>query len=91
METYLTRVEKSGRILIPAAVRRRLGLSEGSQVVVKVEETGELGLVSRARARAAALAEGRAQIRKFIPAGEDLAAKLICDRRAEVEREDTDR
>ena len=38
METYTTRLEKSGRILVPASVRRRLGLAEGSQVVAKVRE-----------------------------------------------------
>jgi AbrB family looped-hinge helix DNA binding protein len=84
METYTTRLEKSGRILIPAAVRRQLGLSEGSQVLVKVEEAGALQVTSRSQA----LAKVREEIRKYIPAGEDLAGELIRDRRAEVERED---
>jgi AbrB family looped-hinge helix DNA binding protein len=84
METYTTRIEKSGRILIPAAVRRQLGLSEGSQVLVKVEEPGALQVTSRSQA----LARVREEIRKYIPAGEDLAGELIRDRRAEVEHED---
>jgi AbrB family looped-hinge helix DNA binding protein len=84
METYTTRLEKSGRILIPAAVRRRLGLSEGSQVLVKVEESGTLQVTSRSQA----LAKVRQEIRKYIPAGQDLAEELIRDRRAEAERED---
>ncbi|MGB7720792.1 MAG: AbrB/MazE/SpoVT family DNA-binding domain-containing protein [Bryobacteraceae bacterium] len=84
METYTTRLEKSGRILIPAAVRRQLGLSEGSQVLVKVEEAGALEVTSRSQA----LAKVREEIRKYIPAGQDLAGELIRDRRAEVERED---
>jgi AbrB family looped-hinge helix DNA binding protein len=83
METYTTRMEKSGRILIPAAVRRHLGLSEGSQVLVKVEESGALRVTSRSQA----LARVRQEIRKYIPAGQDLAEELIRDRRAEVERE----
>ena len=83
METYTTRLEKSGRILIPVAVRRHLGLSEGSQVLVKVEESGALQVTSRSQA----LAKVREQIRKYIPAGQDLAGELIRDRRAEVERE----
>jgi len=83
METYTTRLEKSGRILIPAAVRRRLGLSEGSQVIVKVEESGTLAVTSRSQA----LARVRAEIRHYIPPGQDLAEELIRDRRAEVERE----
>ena len=84
METYTTRLEKSGRILIPAAVRRHLGLSEGSQVLVKVEESGALQVTSRSQV----LAKVRQEIRKYIPAGRDLAEELIRDRRAEVERED---
>jgi len=84
METYTTRLEKSGRILIPAPVRRHLGLTEGSQVLVKVEESGALQITSRSQA----LAKVRKEIRKYIPAGQDLAEELIRDRRAEVERED---
>src|ERR1035437_6465284 len=84
METYTTRLEKSGRILVPASVRRRLGLSAGSQVVVKVEPSGALEITSRSQA----LAKVREEIRKYIPAGRDLVEELIRDRRAEVERED---
>ena len=84
METYTTRLERSGRILIPAAVRRQLGLSEGSQVLVKVEDSGALQVISRSQA----LAKVRREIREYIPAGQDLAAELIRDRRAEVEREE---
>jgi AbrB family looped-hinge helix DNA binding protein len=84
METYRARLERSGRILIPAAVRRRLGISEGSQVLVKVEESGALRVTSRSQA----LAKARQEIRKYIPAGQDLAEELIRDRRAEVEHED---
>lgn len=84
METYTTRIEKSGRILIPASVRRRLGLSEGSQIIVKVEDSGAIQLTSRSQA----LAKAREQVRKYVPAGRDLVDELIRDRRAEVESED---
>ncbi len=82
--TYRAQLEKSGRILIPVAVRRRLGLTEGSQVIVKVEESGALQVTSRSQA----LASVRKEIRKYIPAGRDLVEELIQDRRAEAERED---
>jgi AbrB family looped-hinge helix DNA binding protein len=84
VESYTTHLEKSGRILIPAAVRRQLGLSEGSPVLVKVEESGALKVTSRSQA----LAKFRKRIRKHIPAGQDLAEQLIRDRRAEVKRDD---
>jgi AbrB family looped-hinge helix DNA binding protein len=79
METYTTRLERSGRILIPAAVRRHLDLSDGSTVVVTVEESGAVHVTSRSQV----LAQAREEIRKYIPAGRDLADELIQDRRAE--------
>jgi AbrB family looped-hinge helix DNA binding protein len=84
METYTTRLEKSGRILIPAPIRRHLGLSEGSQVIVTVEDSGTLQVTSRSQA----LAKVRDEVRSFIPAGRNLADELIRDRRAEAARED---
>ena len=84
MESYTTRLEKSGRILIPVAVRRQLGLSEGSAVIVKVDEPGALRVTSRSQV----LAKVRREIRKYIPAGRDLVEELIRDRRAEAQQED---
>jgi AbrB family looped-hinge helix DNA binding protein len=84
MPAYTARMEKSGRILIPAALRRRLGLSAGSQVLLRIEDSGELALTSRSQA----LAQVRAQVRQYIPVGEDLAEELIRDRRTEAARED---
>jgi AbrB family looped-hinge helix DNA binding protein len=80
VETYSARLEKSGRILIPAAVRRTLGLAEGSMVVVKVESSGEIGIISRSQA----LAKAREDLRKHIPPGRDLVEELIQDRRREA-------
>jgi AbrB family looped-hinge helix DNA binding protein len=84
METYTTRLEKSGRILIPAPIRRHLGLSEGSHVIVTVEDSGALQVTSRSQA----LAKVREEILSYIPADRDLADELIRDRRAEAARED---
>jgi AbrB family looped-hinge helix DNA binding protein len=40
MSLLSVRVEKSGRILIPAAVRRKLGLKEGeSELLLDIDET----------------------------------------------------
>ena len=56
---------------------------ESSQAIVREEEPGTLPVSSRSRA----LARARREIRKYIPAGRDLAEELIRDRRAEVQRE----
>ena len=85
MESYTTRLEKSGRILIPAAVRRQLDLGPGSSVLVKVEESsGALQITSRSRA----LAKVRSEIRKYVPAHLDLVEELFQDCRAEVDQEE---
>lgn len=84
MATYTTRMEKSGRILVPVEVRRQLGLSEGATVIVKVHETsGALEIKSRLQV----LDEVRKRLREYIPAGSDLAGELIREREAEAERE----
>jgi bifunctional DNA-binding transcriptional regulator/antitoxin component of YhaV-PrlF toxin-antitoxin module len=69
------------------SVRRQLGLSAGSQVLAKVEESGALHVTSRSQAPA----KVREEIREYIPVGQDLAEELIRDRRAEVERDEESR
>jgi AbrB family transcriptional regulator (stage V sporulation protein T) len=86
MGPYTTRMEKSGRVLVPAEVRRKLGLHEGATVILKVDDAGGLGLKSRMQV----LEEVRRDLRRFIPPGSDLAGELIRDRRAEAAREETE-
>ena len=83
MQAFTAQLEKSGRILIPAQVRRKLGLREGSQVIVKVNEKGGLDVESRAQA----LSRVQNQLRRYIPAGTLVSDQLIADRRAEAARE----
>ena len=85
METLSVRVEKSGRILIPAAIRRQLNLKEGTEVILRVDETG-----IRIDTREQALARIRKRLRRYIPEGSCLSEELIQERRAEAERENQD-
>lgn len=79
-------VEKSGRILIPVAIRRRLKLVEGeSQVLLRVDDSGEIQLSTRAQA----LARVRAEVRKYIPEGSNIVEEFLAEKRAEVAREDS--
>ncbi|MFB3828841.1 MAG: AbrB/MazE/SpoVT family DNA-binding domain-containing protein [Bryobacteraceae bacterium] len=82
MATISVKVEKSGRILIPAAIRRKLKLEEGSQVLLQVDETG-----MRLGTREQVLARVRRELRRYIPEGRRLSEELIKERRAEAERE----
>ena len=75
-------MEKSGRILIPAAIRRKLNLQQGSEVLLRVDEAGiQIGT------REQALASIHERLRRYIPEGRILSQELIDERRAEAEKE----
>src|SRR5674476_727105 len=79
METISVKVEKSGRILIPAAVRRRFDLKEGTEVILRVDEDGiQMGT------REQALARIRKELRRYIPEGSCLSEELIQERRSSL-------
>ncbi len=45
MEKYKVKVHKKGLIIIPAKVRRRLGIHEGSQLELVVEGSNSIRLI----------------------------------------------
>lgn len=79
------RLGPDGRIVIPAAFREALGLSEGDTLIASID-TGELHLLTVR----AAMRRAQAIVRKFVPEGVSLVDELIEDRRREVERERQD-
>jgi AbrB family looped-hinge helix DNA binding protein len=83
MDTISVKVERSGRILIPAAIRRRFDLKEGTEVILRVDEDG-----IQVRTREQALARIRKRLRRYVPEGRLLSEELIQERRAEALRED---
>ncbi|QMW23320.1 AbrB/MazE/SpoVT family DNA-binding domain-containing protein [Sandaracinobacteroides saxicola] len=91
MNAINAKVFHGGRMLIPAEVRRELGIEVGDQLELRVE-----GKVLRVMTRQAAIEEGvrRAQaILKADPAydpGRSLVDELLADRRAEVAKEEAD-
>jgi AbrB family looped-hinge helix DNA binding protein len=82
MSTSRVRLCEGGRVVIPAEVRKELGLKVGDQLLLRVEDN-EMRLFS--------VLEGirRAQeiVRRYVPEGVSLADELIAERRAEAERE----
>jgi AbrB family looped-hinge helix DNA binding protein len=76
------RLGENGRISIPAAYRRELGMRTGDELIMHVED-GEIRLVSPKQA----LERARRVLAKYIKGGESLADSLIADRRAEASRE----
>jgi len=82
MRTEVARLGKSGRLVIPAAYRRELGLAAGDEVILRLDEEGlHVSTPAQAIARAQACVKGLAA------EGRDLAAELVAERRRE-EREE---
>ena len=73
-----TRLGSDGRIVLPAVVRRALGLRPGDQLIVDVEGR-EIRLVTVAEAAR------RAQelVRRYVDPGESLSESLVAERRRE--------
>ena len=76
------RLNKQGRIVIPAERRAAAGLKPGDELLVDVVGEGEL----RLRTRQQALREAQAIVARY-GSGRDLVAELIAERRAEAARE----
>ena len=76
------RLGEDGRIVIPAAARRELGLTPGQTLVV--ESDGDRLLI---RSGDAVLRETQDYFRRFATPGVSAADELIADRREEAARE----
>ncbi len=78
----LARINENGRVVIPAAFRRALGLQSGDKIVLRIEND-ELRITTL-RQR---LAKAQEIVRRHIPATESLVDELIADRREAARRE----
>jgi AbrB family looped-hinge helix DNA binding protein len=78
------KVGRKGRVVVPAPIRRELGIEEGSELVARIEGD-HLVLEPRAAAirRLQALFE-------HIPPDVSLVDQLLAERRDEVQREKLD-
>ena len=82
METHRTTLGENGRIVIPAAFRRELGIKKGDGLVLQLDD-GAVRIVSFE----SALRRTQDEFRRYVPDGELLSERLIAERRAEAERE----
>ena len=73
-----THLGRNGRVVIPAPVRRALGIEPGDELILVVED-GEIRLrtVGRAARKAQEL------VRRYSRPGESLADALVAERRDE--------
>jgi len=83
--SLVVRVEKTGRILIPVEIRRKLGLVEGeSDVLLDVAENGSLRVATREQILNQIWA-----IMSSRPPRVSLADELLADRRREATEDDS--
>jgi AbrB family looped-hinge helix DNA binding protein len=73
---------EAGRLVIPAALRREMGVEPGDDLLLQVE-AGELRVIGRLQAIRRAQAEAQ-QLKK---PGESVVDELIAEREAEAARE----
>jgi bifunctional DNA-binding transcriptional regulator/antitoxin component of YhaV-PrlF toxin-antitoxin module len=86
MEQISVRVEKTGRILLPVALRRKLKLVEGESTLILRVEDGNVELTTPQ----AAIEWVQREVQKHISAGTSLSDELIADRRREAAAEDAE-
>jgi len=80
--SYSARVDRSGRIVIPAELRERLHVRPGDELVLQ-EIAGTISIKSYDQV----IADAQAFFRASAPADVSLVDELLADRRAEAERE----
>ncbi|TNC47721.1 AbrB/MazE/SpoVT family DNA-binding domain-containing protein [Rubellimicrobium rubrum] len=82
MPSQRVKIVEGGKLVIPAAFRREMGIAPGDTVVVELD-AGEL----RVRSLSSAIRQVQARMRELNPEGRLLSDELIADRRAEAARE----
>jgi AbrB family looped-hinge helix DNA binding protein len=81
-KVYRSKVDSSGRILLPAELRSQLGIHEGESVVL----VGD-GMVAHVKSVDQAIREAQEQFRKAAPSKRILSKELLQERRDEAARE----
>ncbi|TNC46263.1 AbrB/MazE/SpoVT family DNA-binding domain-containing protein [Rubellimicrobium rubrum] len=82
MPSQRVKIVEGGKLVIPAAFRREMGIAPGDTVVVELD-AGEL----RVRSLSSAIRQVQARMRELNPEGRLLSDELIADKRAEAARE----
>ncbi len=76
------RINENGRVVIPASVRKALGIQPGDELVMRVEED-EIRITTLKRR----IERAQNHVRKFAKPGASLVDELIAMRREAADRE----
>jgi len=77
-----TRINQNGRVVIPASFRKRLGLRNGDEVVLRIEDD-ELRISTLRRN----IERAQKLVRKYVKTKRSLVDELIAERREAARRE----
>lgn len=71
-----TTIDGGGRLVIPAEIRRALGLKTGDRVILSLREDGLRVLTVEQAVR-----QAQAWVRRYVPAERSLVEELLAERR----------
>jgi AbrB family looped-hinge helix DNA binding protein len=76
------RIDRGGRLVIPANFRKALGIENGDEIVLHLEEDS-IRLISLQEA----VHQAQNKVRKYVPSTVSLSDELIAERREEAKHE----
>jgi AbrB family looped-hinge helix DNA binding protein len=79
MSSIMSQVSAGGRIVIPADIRRKMGIHSGDQVILSYHD-GELHIATKKQR----LQQAKAIVKACAEGGHSLAKELLEDRRKEA-------
>lgn len=83
MQQYRSKLQDGGRVVIPAKLRKELGIKEGEYVVFRQNKKGDIAIMSYRDV----IRKVQQTMAKYIKPGQSLVDSLLNDRREEARRE----
>ena len=80
--THTAHVSSGGRVVIPAKLRKAIGLRTGDAVIIRLTKDGLVMTTPERAVRAA-----QALVKEYVPGDQRLAEQLIAERRDEAKQE----
>lgn len=80
MIAEVTKLTNGNRVIIPAAIRKSLGLRVGDAVTLVLQNNGEVRLLTQAEA----VRQAQELVRRHIPLNRSLVEELLAERREEA-------
>lgn len=84
LRQYQLQLGNRGRVVLPARIRKKLGLHPGDRLVLIVDDSGEMRLVSLRQQ----VQKCMGMFKNLAPPGTLVSEELIAERRREAEREE---